>query len=142
MLRTTPITHTEPPGSGNAFGRKWSDVKGGGREESEGKSREGKEEEKKRRRRGGEGEEEEGKEERKRRAEEEEEKRGGGERIVLVLGDRPSVLGDPVVSRAALPPHPAGRAARTAGTAAKQSSALKADPLRPWRLGSSSGVWA
>jgi hypothetical protein len=26
MLRTTPITHTEPPGSGNAFGRKWSDV--------------------------------------------------------------------------------------------------------------------
>ena len=26
MLRTTPITHTEPLGSGNAFGRKWSDV--------------------------------------------------------------------------------------------------------------------
>ena len=26
MLRTTPITHTEPLGSGNAFGRKVSDV--------------------------------------------------------------------------------------------------------------------
>ena len=26
MLRTTPITHTKPPGSGNEFGRKWSDV--------------------------------------------------------------------------------------------------------------------
>jgi hypothetical protein len=68
------------------------------REEAEKSRRERAEKEKKRRRRGGEGEEEEGKEERKRRADEEEEKRGGGERIVLVLGDCPFVLGDPVVS--------------------------------------------